>query len=88
MLLVFRGLVGVGLQGLLFAFMMLPEVTPAQYHGTFLIMMEIFWSLWAVFQAIIACVVLYQWGWRGLLIVSALPVGGPAPPPMHIPVLQ
>lgn len=71
----FRGLVGVGLGGVPVAFAMLAEVTPAQYRGTFLIMMEIFWSLGAVFQAGIAWVVLPQWGWRGLLIVSALPLG-------------
>ena len=67
--------------------MMLADVAPAQYCGTFLIMTEMFWSLGAVFHAGIAWIVLPQWGWRGLLIVSALPLGEAAPPTMYIHVL-
>ena len=69
------------------AFTMVVEVTPAQYHGTFLIMMEIFWSLGAVFPAGIVWFVFPQWGCRGLLIVPDLPLGEPAPPTMHVLVL-
>ena len=75
-LLVFRGLVGVGLGGVPVAFTMLAEITPAQYRGTFLILLEIFWSFGAVFQAGIAWAILPHSGWRTLLIVSALPLGG------------
>ena len=33
------------------------------------------------------CVCVAHWGWRGLLIVAALPLRDPAPPPIHILVL-
>ena len=50
--------IGVDLVGVPIAFMMLIKVTPTQCRGAPLIMMEIFWSLRAVFQAGIGWVAL------------------------------
>lgn len=74
-LLLFRGLVGFGLGGVHVAYTLFLEFIPSNHRGVWLSFIEFFWTLGSIFQAGLAWAVLpTDLGWRGLVLLSALPL--------------
>eukprot|EP00178_Gracilaria_changii_P016572 TRINITY_DN47794_c0_g1_i1.p1 TRINITY_DN47794_c0_g1~~TRINITY_DN47794_c0_g1_i1.p1 ORF type:complete len:646 (+),score=85.99 TRINITY_DN47794_c0_g1_i1:1368-3305(+) len=69
-----RGAVGFGIGGVPVAYSLLMEFLPKSQRGSWGMVISIFWSLGAVFEAAVAMAVLPRWGWRWLIGVSTLPL--------------
>jgi MFS family permease len=80
-LLVFRGLVGVGVGGLHVAYTLFSEFLPGSTRSWTLLLLVIFWSVGSMFEAVLAWLTLPTDpfgapGWHALLLFSALPMLG------------
>ena len=74
-LLVLRGIVGIGMGGLASTFSMYSEFLPVGVRGYNLCWYQLFWAVGAVFETILAWVVLPRHGWRTLTLLTGLPAG-------------
>jgi MFS family permease len=73
-LLVLRFLVGMGVGGSPAALALFTEFLPQERRGTQLILFLLFFSIGTVLESLIAWATLSSsWGWRGMLVVSAIP---------------
>ncbi|XP_074642627.1 synaptic vesicle 2-related protein-like isoform X2 [Tubulanus polymorphus] len=73
-LLVLRGLVGFGVGGAPQAVTLYAEFLPTAIRAKAVVMIEIFWALGAVFETLLALLVMPHLGWRYLLGLSAIPL--------------
>ncbi|XP_053267482.1 synaptic vesicle 2-related protein [Pleuronectes platessa] len=73
-LLVLRGLVGFGIGGAPQAVTLYSEFLPAKKRGTCIMLIAIFWSVGAVFEVLLALMIMPTLGWRWLLGLSTLPM--------------
>uniref|UniRef100_A0A7S2S4X9 Major facilitator superfamily (MFS) profile domain-containing protein n=1 Tax=Rhizochromulina marina TaxID=1034831 RepID=A0A7S2S4X9_9STRA len=71
-----RALVGFGVGGLAVPFNILAELLQPSARGTFLMSIELFWTLGSIYTAAMAWSLLSSspYGWRGLAVVCAAPV--------------
>lgn len=69
-----RGLVGFGLAGGASMFSMYSEFIPKKSRGMSLTLFQIAWTAGAILEAILAWKVMPEYGWRGLVIASSLPL--------------
>lgn len=75
MLVVARGLVGIGIGGVPVSFSLLMEFLPADIRGKWGLLLAAFWALGAIFESIVALFVVPTLGWRWLIIISSMPLG-------------
>lgn len=73
LLLVFRGLTGIGTGGLATSFSMYAEFLPTGVRGYNLCWYQLFWAVGAVLETILAWLTLPSHGWRVLCLLTALP---------------
>uniref|UniRef100_A0A0G4GTE7 Major facilitator superfamily (MFS) profile domain-containing protein n=1 Tax=Chromera velia CCMP2878 TaxID=1169474 RepID=A0A0G4GTE7_9ALVE len=75
---VMRFLVGVGVGGAAQAVPYFAEFLPRKKRGFYIVSLEMFWAVGAMFEAVLAMLILPSkgvfGGWRGLLFVTAIPV--------------
>lgn len=70
----FRFLTGFGLGGELpVVSSLLSEFIPSKHRGKFLVLLESFWAYGSLIAAVIAYLVIPNWGWRVALLIGALP---------------
>jgi MFS family permease len=71
----FRTMVGFGIAGAHVAYTLFLEFLAPKHRGSWLTILEIFWTIGSLFLAGMAWVILpSSIGWRGLVIVAALPL--------------
>jgi MFS family permease len=73
-LLLLRGLVGVGVGGLTVPFDLLAEFLPSTVRGSYLLIIEVFWTTGSLFVAGVAWAILGSTSWRALAYATAVPV--------------
>ncbi|KAI7813386.1 putative synaptic vesicle 2-related protein-like [Triplophysa rosa] len=73
-ILVLRGLVGFGLGGAPQSVTLYTEFLPVKYRGSSIILLGSFWALGAVFEVLLAMLVMPTLGWKWLLVLSTLPL--------------
>lgn len=73
-LLVYRFFTGFGLGGSPVAFALLTEFLPTNFRAKALVLSSLFWCFGAIFEAMLAWIIIPTQGWRLFLIVSALPM--------------
>jgi len=83
-LLVFRGLVGFGVAGSCVAFSLFSEFLPQKNRGVYLLIIEVFWTIGVIFEALLAWVTLYEsdtyhpfraiGNWRVFLFCTNIPM--------------
>ncbi|XP_073696158.1 synaptic vesicle 2-related protein-like [Garra rufa] len=73
-ILVLRGLVGVGLGGAPQSVTLYTEFLPVKSRGISILLLGVFWGLGAVFEVLLAMVVMPTLGWKWLLAFSTLPL--------------
>ncbi|XP_062291140.1 synaptic vesicle 2-related protein [Scomber scombrus] len=73
-LLFLRGLVGFGIGGAPQSVTMYSEFLPVKSRGTCIMLIAAFWAIGAVFEVLLALLVMPTLGWRWLLGLSALPM--------------
>lgn len=74
MLVVMRGLVGVGIGGLSVPFDVLAEFVRPDLRGRVLMSVEYFWCFGTVFAAGMAWLLLERLGWRAYVLICSAPV--------------
>lgn len=73
-ILILRGLVGFGIGGAPQAVVLYAEFLPSQHRAKCVILTNIFWSIGAVLEVLLAILVMPTLGWRWLLGFSAIPL--------------
>ena len=73
-LLLTRGGVGFGIGGIPVSYTLLTEFLPKSERGRWGICISFFWSLGAIFEALVALWILPKWGWRWLIAASTSPL--------------
>ncbi|XP_067264314.1 synaptic vesicle 2-related protein [Chanodichthys erythropterus] len=73
-ILVLRGLVGFGLGGAPQSVTLYTEFLPVKTRGISIILLGVFWALGAVFEVLLAIVVMPTLGWKWLLTFSTFPL--------------
>uniref|UniRef100_A0A914VI39 Major facilitator superfamily (MFS) profile domain-containing protein n=1 Tax=Plectus sambesii TaxID=2011161 RepID=A0A914VI39_9BILA len=73
-LLILRGLTGFGIGGAPQSVTLYAEFLPSAQRAKCVVLMESFWVMGAVFEALLALVVMETLGWRWLLAISSLPL--------------
>jgi hypothetical protein len=73
-LLIIRFLVGFGVGGASVPFDLLAEFLPASNRGSFLVVVEYFWTFGSMYVAACAWLTLSQTSWRVLAAITALPI--------------
>lgn len=72
-ILILRGLVGCGFGGAVQSFTLLCEYLPSKYRAKLLILSNLMWTGGCLFEIFLAYVLIPRFGWRVLVIASALP---------------
>lgn len=72
-IMVLRGLVGFGFGGAIQSFTLLCEYLPSKYRAKILTISSISWSIGALFEVLMAYLIIPTIGWRFLIAASALP---------------
>ena len=72
---IFRFLVGMGLGGFILTAAFLAEFMPIEKRGITLCGYQMFWSVGACTEALLAWAVMPRFYWRGLIIASSAPLG-------------
>eukprot|EP01051_Picozoa_sp_SAG22_P005476 SAG22_NODE_326_length_12283_cov_248.386408_7_plen_292_part_00 len=78
MMLVARGLCGFGIGGVPVAFSLMMEFLPADKRGTWGMGVSMFWTVGAMFEALMGLIIMeggLDLGWRWLVAISTLPLG-------------
>lgn len=70
-----RGIVGFGIGGVPIAFSLIMEFLPRKARGTWGVGIALFWSIGAVFEALLAMLLMPTVGFRGLIGASTAPLG-------------
>lgn len=70
-----RFFVGVGLGAFILVLSMYSEFLPVEHRGKTLSVYQLFWSVGACVQVMVAWVIMPRLHWRGLAAASALPLG-------------
>lgn len=73
-ILILRGLVGFGIGGAPQAVVLYAEFLPSKHRAKCVILNNVFWSIGAVLEVLLAILVMPTLGWRWLLGFSALPL--------------
>ncbi|XP_048114474.1 synaptic vesicle 2-related protein-like isoform X3 [Alosa alosa] len=73
-ILVLRGLVGFGIGGAPQSVTLYSEFLPSKSRATCIMLIEVFWALGAVFEVLLAMLVMPTLGWRWLLAFSTIPL--------------
>ncbi|XP_067430936.1 synaptic vesicle 2-related protein [Thunnus thynnus] len=73
-LLVLRGLVGFGIGGAPQSVTLYSEFLPVKARGTCIMLIAAFWAIGAVFEVLLALLVMPTLGWRWLLGLSTIPM--------------
>ncbi|XP_051521539.1 synaptic vesicle 2-related protein-like [Myxocyprinus asiaticus] len=73
-ILVLRGLVGFGLGGAPQSVTLYTEFLPVKSRGTSVILLGVFWALGAVFEVLLAMLIMPTLGWKWLLALSTIPL--------------
>ncbi|XP_076140289.1 synaptic vesicle 2-related protein-like [Alosa pseudoharengus] len=73
-ILVLRGLVGFGIGGAPQSVTLYSEFLPSKSRATCILLIEVFWALGAVFEVLLAMLVMPTLGWRWLLVFSTIPL--------------
>ncbi|KAL1275130.1 hypothetical protein QQF64_027944 [Cirrhinus molitorella] len=73
-ILILRGLVGFGLGGAPQSVTLYTEFLPVKSRGISIILLGVFWALGAVFEVLLAMVVMPTLGWKWLLAFSTFPL--------------
>lgn len=73
-LLVTRALVGFGIGSITVSFDLLAEFLPNKNRGQFLIIIGIFWTIGSIIVGVVAWLVLNQYGWRMVTLITSVPV--------------
>lgn len=74
-LLLARALVGFGIGGVPVSFSLLMEFLPGSVRGKWGLGLSAFWALGAIFESMVASVVVPTLGWRWLVVISSMPLG-------------
>lgn len=74
MILIARGLVGFGTGGVPISFSILMEFLPASKRGSWGMSLAFFWSFGAIFESLVAMLVVPTLGWRWLIGFSTIPL--------------
>uniref|UniRef100_A0AC34PUU3 Major facilitator superfamily (MFS) profile domain-containing protein n=1 Tax=Panagrolaimus sp. JU765 TaxID=591449 RepID=A0AC34PUU3_9BILA len=74
MLLLLRGLTGIGIGGVPQSVTLYAEFLPMAQRAKCVVLIESFWAVGAAFEAILALFIMESWGWRWLLVFSAFPL--------------
>ncbi|GMT21225.1 hypothetical protein PFISCL1PPCAC_12522, partial [Pristionchus fissidentatus] len=70
-----RGLVGFGIGGVPQSITLYSEFLPTAQRAKCVVLIESFWAIGAVLEALLAFFVMNAWGWRALVCLSSLPLG-------------
>uniref|UniRef100_A0A1I7YXW7 MFS domain-containing protein n=1 Tax=Steinernema glaseri TaxID=37863 RepID=A0A1I7YXW7_9BILA len=73
-MLVLRGLTGIGIGGVPQSVTLYAEFLPTSQRAKCVVLIESFWTIGAAFEAVLALCIMETWGWRWLLVFSALPL--------------
>ncbi|XP_056312918.1 synaptic vesicle 2-related protein [Danio aesculapii] len=73
-MLVLQGLVGFGLGGAPQSVTLYTEFLPVKSRGTAIVLLGVFWAVGAVFEVVLALLVMPTLGWKWLLAFSNLPL--------------
>ena len=74
MILIFRCLVGFGIGGAPQAVTLFSEFLPVKQRAKSVVFTNMFWSVGACFEVLLAILIMPKFGWRGLLGVSVIPL--------------
>ncbi|CAG9461743.1 unnamed protein product [Pedinophyceae sp. YPF-701] len=74
MLLLLRGLTGLGMGGFHVAFALLAEFIPKRHRGQVLVAVAVFWTIGSMMEGALAWVVLPSLNWRWLVGLSSIPL--------------
>lgn len=69
-----RFITGIGLGGFILLMSMFSEFLPLESRGMTLGAYQLFWSVGGVLEAAIAWIAMPRYHWRGLIIISAIPL--------------
>uniref|UniRef100_A0A914EPS9 Major facilitator superfamily (MFS) profile domain-containing protein n=1 Tax=Acrobeloides nanus TaxID=290746 RepID=A0A914EPS9_9BILA len=73
-LLLLRGLTGIGIGGVPQSVTLYAEFLPMAQRAKCVVLIESFWAVGACFEAILALFIMETWGWRWLLFFSSMPL--------------
>jgi MFS family permease len=73
-LLILRGLTGVGIGGVPQSVTLYAEFLPMAQRAKCVVLIESFWAVGAIFEAVLALFIMETLGWRWLLLFSSLPL--------------
>ncbi|CAB3402973.1 unnamed protein product [Caenorhabditis bovis] len=73
--LMMRCFTGFGIGGVPQSVVLYAEFLPSSHRAKCVVLIESFWAIGAVFEAILAYFIMETWGWRALIFCSSLPLG-------------
>ncbi|PAV89082.1 hypothetical protein WR25_08937 isoform B [Diploscapter pachys] len=73
--LLFRGLTGFGIGGVSQSITLYSEFLPSAHRAKCVSLIESFWSIGVVFEAVLAYFIMTPFNWRLLVLLSSLPLG-------------